>query len=623
MSDIIHLLPDSVANQIAAGEVIQRPASAVKELLENAIDAGSTTIQLVIKDAGRTLIQVIDDGIGMSATDARLSFERHATSKIKSADDLFNLNTKGFRGEALASIAAIAQVELKTKRENDELGTLIRIEGSEVKEQEPCSCTKGTSFSVKNLFFNVPARRNFLKSNAIEIKHIIDEFQRVALVHPEIAFSMYNNGNEVFNLNKGSFRQRIVGVFGDKYNQKLVPVSESTDIVSIKGFVSKPEFAKKTRGEQFFFVNNRFIKNAYLNHAVQNAFDQLLSSDQFPSYFLNLTIDPSKIDINIHPTKTEIKFEDERAIYAIIRTSVKQALGKNNISPTLDFEQEASFNIPIFKSTDPIKVPSIKVNPNYNPFQAEDGKHRTESKPPVKNNSKDWGKLYENFEVNTLEIASSQKEHDTEEVVEKQENQTILTNWDEAETSVKKNFVQLHKKFIFAPLKSGFLIIDQQRAHERILFEHFLKNLSTNKSSSQQLLFPETVDFSSADAEMLTEIKYEIIALGFVMDKVGRNSFVISAVPAEIKDFPIKQTLENLLDQLKSSANELKLAKKEKLASSLAKSASIKSGQTLSEEEMSVLTDNLFACEMPYHLPNGKPIVITLDLDDLNKQFNY
>lgn len=623
MSDIIHLLPDSVANQIAAGEVIQRPASAVKELLENAIDAGSTTIQLVIKDAGRTLIQVIDDGIGMSATDARLSFERHATSKIKSADDLFNLNTKGFRGEALASIAAIAQVELKTKRENDELGTLIRIEGSEVKEQEPCSCTKGTSFSVKNLFFNVPARRNFLKSNAIEIKHIIDEFQRVALVHPEIAFSMYNNGNEVFNLNKGSFRQRIVGVFGDKYNQKLVPVSESTDIVSIEGFVSKPEFAKKTRGEQFFFVNNRFIKNAYLNHAVQNAFDQLLSSDQFPSYFLNLTIDPSKIDINIHPTKTEIKFEDERAIYAIIRTAVKQALGKNNISPTLDFEQEASFNIPIFKSTDPIKVPSIKVNPNYNPFQAEDGKHRTESKPPVKNNSKDWGKLYENFEVNTLEIASSQKEHDTEEVVEKQENQTILTNWDEAETSVKKNFVQLHKKFIFAPLKSGFLIIDQQRAHERILFEHFLKNLSTNKSSSQQLLFPETVDFSSADAEMLTEIKYEIIALGFVMDKVGRNSFVISAVPAEIKDFPIKQTLENLLEQLKSSANELKLAKKEKLASSLAKSASIKSGQTLSEEEMSVLTDNLFACEMPYHLPNGKPIVITLDLDDLNKQFNY
>lgn len=623
MSDIIHLLPDSVANQIAAGEVIQRPASAVKELLENAIDAGSTTIQLVIKDAGRTLIQVIDDGIGMSATDARLSFERHATSKIKSADDLFNLNTKGFRGEALASIAAIAQVELKTKRENDELGTLIRIEGSEVKEQEPCSCTKGTSFSVKNLFFNVPARRNFLKSNAIEIKHIIDEFQRVALVHPEIAFSMYNNGNEVFNLNKGSFRQRIVGVFGDKYNQKLVPVSESTDIVSIEGFVSKPEFAKKTRGEQFFFVNNRFIKNAYLNHAVQNAFDQLLSSDQFPSYFLNLTIEPSKIDINIHPTKTEIKFEDERAIYAIIRTAVKQALGKNNISPTLDFEQEASFNIPIFKSTDPIKVPSIKVNPNYNPFQAEDGKHRTESKPPVKNNSKDWGKLYENFEVNTLEIASSQKEHDTEEVVEKQENQTILTNWDEAETSVKKNFVQLHKKFIFAPLKSGFLIIDQQRAHERILFEHFLKNLSTNKSSSQQLLFPETVDFSSADAEMLTEIKYEIIALGFVMDKVGRNSFVISAVPAEIKDFPIKQTLENLLEQLKSSANELKLAKKEKLASSLAKSASIKSGQTLSEEEMSVLTDNLFACEMPYHLPNGKPIVITLDLDDLNKQFNY
>ncbi|MBL4670442.1 MAG: DNA mismatch repair endonuclease MutL, partial [Flavobacteriales bacterium] len=320
MSDIIKLLPDAVANQIAAGEVIQRPASAVKELLENAIDAGADTISLVIKDAGKALIQVVDNGSGMSETDARLSFERHATSKIKCAADLFNIDTKGFRGEALASIAAIAQVELKTKVEGNDLGTQIIVEGSEVKEQEVCSCAKGTSFSMKNLFFNVPARRNFLKSNPVEIKHIIEEFQRVAMVHADIAFSMYNNGNEVFNLKKGSFRQRIVGVFGEKYNQKLVPVEENTDIVSITGFVSKPEFAKKTRGEQYFFVNDRFIKNAYLNHAVNNAFDQLLSKDQHPSYFLKLTIDPSKIDINIHPTKTEIKFEDERAIYAIIRT---------------------------------------------------------------------------------------------------------------------------------------------------------------------------------------------------------------------------------------------------------------------------------------------------------------
>ena len=371
MPDIIQLLPDAVANQIAAGEVIQRPASAVKELLENAIDAGSDTISLVIKDAGKALIQVNDNGFGMSETDARLSFERHATSKIKSADDLFNINTKGFRGEALASIAAIAQVELKTKIVGTDLGTQIIIEGSEVKEQEVCNCSKGTSFSIKNLFYNVPARRNFLKSNPVEIKHIIEEFQRVAMVHADIAFSMYNNGNEVFNLKKGSFRQRIVGIFGEKYNQKLVPVTENTDIVSIEGFVSKPEFAKKTRGEQYFFVNDRFIKNPYLNHAVNNAFDQLLSKDQFPSYFLKLTIDPSKIDINIHPTKTEIKFEDERAIYAIIRTAVKQALGKFNIAPTLDFEQESSFNVPLMKSSDSVKAPSIKVNKDYNPFETK------------------------------------------------------------------------------------------------------------------------------------------------------------------------------------------------------------------------------------------------------------
>ena len=618
MSDIIHLLPDSVANQIAAGEVIQRPASAVKELLENAIDADATNISLVIKDAGKNLIQVIDDGSGMSETDARLSFERHATSKIKSADDLFKLTTKGFRGEALASIAAIAQVELKTKKEGKELGSSIFIEGSEVKEQEHCSCAKGTSFSVKNLFYNVPARRNFLKSNPIEVKHIIDEFQRVALVHPEVSFTMYNNGNEVFNLNKGSFRQRIVSVFGDKYNQKLVPVTESTDIVSIDGFVTKPEFAKKTRGEQFFFVNNRYIKNAYLNHAIQSAFDQLLSKDQHPSYFLKLTIDPTKIDINIHPTKTEIKFEDERAIYAIIRTAVKQGLGKNNISPTLDFEQESSFNIPIFKSTDPIKTPTIKVNPNYNPFKLDEIKQQFHNKPVSSSTDKNWGKLYQDFEVNT---STSQAENETKKEV--QADQIILSNWDETEHDNKKTLVQLHRKYIFTQLKSGFLIIDQQRAHERILFEQFLENLTQSKSTSQQLLFPETVDFTSSDAELLLEIKNDIDSLGFIMDKVGRSSFVVSAVPSEIQDLPIKLTLEKLLEQLKSSSNEIKLDKKENLASSLAKSASIKSGQFLSEEEMSKLIDNLFACEMPYSLANGKPIIITLNLEDLNKQFNY
>lgn len=620
MADIIHLLPDSVANQIAAGEVIQRPASAVKELLENAIDAGSDDIKLVIKDAGKTLIQVIDNGCGMSDTDARLSFERHATSKISSADDLFNLSTKGFRGEALASIAAIAQVELKTKQENQDLGTKILIEGSEVKEQEVCTGSKGTCFSVKNLFFNVPARRNFLKSNPVEIKHIIDEFQRVALAHPDIAFSMYNGDNEVFNLRKGSFRQRIVGIFGDKYNQKLVPVSESTDIVSVEGFVSKPEFAKKTRGEQFFFVNNRFIKNSYLNHAIQNAFEQLLSSDQFPSYFLKLTIDPSKIDINIHPTKTEIKFEDERAIYAILRTSVKQALGKYNIAPTLDFEQETSFNIPISqKNMEDIKAPTIKVNPNYNPFSNGASKSASNGiKTASQKEAKNWESLYSDFEKTTQEIVEAQPEIETE-----QTQQIISSNWDESEYDEKRTILQLHKKYIFTQLKSGYLIIDQQRAHERILYERFSEQLESHKAISQQLLFPETVDFSNADAELLNEIKPEISSLGFVMDKVGRSSFVISGVPADIKEQNVKFTLEKLLEQFKINSSELKLDKKENLATSLARSASIKAGQKLSEEEMSALIDSLFACEMPYHLSNGKPTIISLDLEDLNKQFNY
>lgn len=609
MADIIQLLPDSVANQIAAGEVIQRPASAVKELLENAIDAGADTISLVIKDAGKTLIQVNDNGSGMSETDARLSFERHATSKIKEATDLFNLNTKGFRGEALASIAAIAQVELKTKKEGEDLGTTIIIEGSEVKEQEPCSASKGTSFSIKNLFFNVPARRNFLKSNPVEIKHIIEEFQRVALVHANINFSMYNNDNEVFNLKQGSFRQRIVGVFGDKYNQKLVPVTEDTDLVKIEGFVSKPEFAKKTRGEQYFFVNDRFIKSAYLNHAIQNAFDQLLSKDQFPSYFLKLTIDPTKIDINIHPTKTEIKFEDERAIYAIIRTAVKQALGKHNIAPTLDFEQESSFNVPLMKNTDTIKAPTIKVNPNYNPFET-----KTSSTPPSKPKADNWESLYDSFEKDTTEII----EHNNE----KHEQQVISTNWDE-EDEEAKNLVQLHNKYIFTQLKSGFLIIDQQRAHERILFEQFLKNLENGKGVTQQLLFPETVDFVNADAELINELSEEIESLGFQLDKVGRSSFVVNGMPAEFKDQNVKKVMESLLEQFKMNESELKLKKHENLAISMARSSAIKSGKKLSTEEMNVLIDELFACEMPYSLPNGKPTIITLNLEDLNQQFDY
>jgi len=616
MSDIIKLLPDAVANQIAAGEVIQRPASAVKELLENSIDAGADNISLVIKDAGKALIQVIDNGFGMSETDARLSFERHATSKIKSADDLFNLSTKGFRGEALASVAAIAQVELKTKVEGNDLGTQIIIEGSEVKEQEVCSCAKGTSFSIKNLFYNVPARRNFLKSNPVEVKHIIEEFQRVAMVHADIAFSMYNNGNEVFNLKKGSFRQRIVGVFGERYNQKLVPVEESTDIVSVIGFVSKPEFAKKTRGEQYFFVNDRFIKNSYLNHAINNAFDQLLSKDQHPSYFLKLTIDPAKIDINIHPTKTEIKFEDERAIYAIIRTSVKQALGKNNITPTLDFEQESSFNVPLMRSTEHIKAPTIKVNPSYNPF-ATKSSESSSSKPE---STKNWESLYSSFETETTQLTS---DFENEEVEPLEDQQVISTSWEDEEHDEQQTLIQLHNKFILGQLKSGSLIIDQERAHTRILFEQYIKNFALGKGTTQQLLYPETIDFTTADAELLNELQQEIKTLGFDFEKMGKSSFVVSGVPAELKEQNVKQIIEGLLEQFKLNESELKLKKHENLAISMARSASVRSGKKMSYEEMKALVDQLFACEMPYSLPNGKPTIITLNLDDLNQQFDY
>lgn len=620
MADIIQLLPDAVANQIAAGEVVQRPASAVKELLENAIDAGATSISLSIKDAGKTLIQVIDNGWGMSETDARLSFERHATSKIKTADDLFALHTKGFRGEALASIAAIAHVELKTKKENSDLGSQITIEGSEIKAQEACSCAKGTSIAIKNLFFNVPARRNFLKSNSVESKHIIDEFLRVALIHHDIAFSMYNDGNEVFNLNAGSFRQRIVAIFGDKYNTKLVPVSETTDIVSLEGFVTKPEFAKKTRGEQYFFVNHRFIKNAYLNHAVQNAFDQLLNKEQFPSYFINLSIDPAKIDINIHPTKTEIKFEDERAIYAIIRTAVKQALGKFNISPTLDFEQEKSFDIPLSKYKEAIKIPTIRVNPNFNPFDNQKQAF-SPSQKVINKNATNWENLYDSFEENTKAILDAQPKDIEKESVKTE--QLFTANWDEEVETKTKTVVQIHQKFILTQLNNKPLFIDQQRAHERVLFEKFLTNLEQGNGPSQQLLFPETIELSNADAELIKEIEPDIKKLGFHFNAIGRTTFIINGIPAELPNQNVQHSFENLLEQFKHHQAELKLAQTERIAMAIARSASIKSGQVLNQEEMLHLVEQLFACQMPYSLPNGKPILISLDIEYLNQQFNY
>ena len=611
MPDIIQLLPDSVANQIAAGEVIQRPASAVKELMENAVDSGATEIKLIVKDAGKTLIQVMDNGSGMSETDARMSFERHATSKIKKADDLFNIQTKGFRGEALASIAAIAHVELKTKKHDNEIGTQIIIEGSELKSQDASSCPSGTSFLVKNLFFNVPARRNFLKSDPVEFRHIIDEFQRVALVHPEITFSLHHNNSEIFHLEKGSFKQRILGVFGNNYNQRLVPVEESTDIVKVSGYVGKPEFAKKTRGEQFFFVNKRFIKSPYLHHAIQTAYHELLSSENFPSYFIMLEVDPKCIDINIHPTKTEIKFEDEKSIYAILRSAVKQALGKNNIAPSIDFNQEASiYNIPPPPQDALLKPPVTKVNPDYNPFKVE---KNVAVSPRELSNKSNWEKLYSGF-TNKEQVLTGEKKQEVQHTIYPESE-------DDTEKLDQKINYQLHNRYIVSPTKAGFIIIDQQAAHERILYEQFRESIAKNKGASQQDLFPKSIEFTAADFELLKGLQDEIKALGFDMREFGKNTFVIHGLPSDLVGNDSKEMLEKLIEGFKQNSSELKLDKKESLARSLAKNTSIKSGKILTNEEMNFLADRLFACEMPYSTADGKPTVITFTLEELNKRF--
>lgn len=612
MSDIIKLLPDSVANQIAAGEVVQRPASAVKELMENALDAGSTLIKLIVKDAGKTLIQVIDNGCGMSGTDARMSFERHATSKIQKAEDLFAIRTMGFRGEALASIAAIAQVELKTKRIGDETGVKINIEGSELKSQEHSICAEGTSISVKNLFYNVPARRNFLKTDSVELRHIIDEFQRVAIPNPQVAFTFHHNNTEVFNLPIGNLKQRLMGVFGNSYNSRLVPVEEETAIVNIKGYVIKPDFAKKTRGEQFFFLNKRFIKSAYLHHAVQSAFEQLLPNDSYASYFLMLDVNPKTIDINIHPTKTEVKFEDEKAIYAFLRSAIKKSLGQFNIAPSLDFNQEAHlYNMPLKPADGIYKQPTITVDKNYNPFKTD----TSTVKPSERelSNYANWEKMYSRHADNQLEF-EIKKEEGTQ--------QTINTDWDnELHESNLKSSYQLHNKYILTHIKTGFMIIDQQGAHERVLYERITNSLEKNKSTTQQELFPKTIELNALDFALVKELHNEIQALGFDLNEFGKNTFIIHGIPSEAVDVDSVALLENLIENYKQNQIELKSDKRENLARSMARNMSIKSGKSLTQEEMNNLIDELFACKMPYSTPNGKPTITTFSSEDLDKRF--
>ncbi len=600
MSDIIQLLPDHVANQIAAGEVVQRPASVVKELLENAIDAKATIIKLLIKDAGKTLVQVIDNGIGMTPTDARLSFERHATSKIRKAEDLFSLNTKGFRGEALASIAAIAHVELKTKQETDSVGTQILIAGSEVTAQEPVATPTGTSIAVKNLFYNIPARRNFLKSDKVEIRHIINELQRVALAHPAITFFMYNNDNEVYHLPTSNLKQRIVTIFGKKTNEKLVPIQESTEILKIEGFVAKPEFAKKQRGEQFFFVNNRFIKTPYLNHAVKAAFEGLITNAHHPSYFLFLTIPPERIDINIHPTKTEIKFENEQDIYTLLRAAVKHSLGQYNVAPLLDFNRDPSMDTPYsYKDKQPKNHPNIKVDRSFNPF-------KNESKPS-------WEALYTDVPQRT-----SEQDITVESATETTAIESTLFASEKEFTTHRTQ--QLQQKYVVSTIKSGMVFIHQSRAHQRVLYEKYLTEITVGELVSQQLLFPIQLQFDKPDILLFKEAQSDLESSGFSFESVTDEVIVVSGVPTLVNETQLPIILEDIITSQKEETPNNSFSLIDYIAKILAKNTAIRVGQSLSIQEQEELVDNLFSCREPMLSPFGKPSYTTLDINEIDKR---
>jgi DNA mismatch repair protein MutL len=599
MADIIQLLPDAVANQIAAGEVIQRPASVVKELVENAVDSGADIITVNVKDSGRTLVQVIDNGSGMSETDARLCWERHATSKIRLATDLFAIRTKGFRGEALASIAAIAEVSLKTKRKEDELGTHIRIAASEIQLNEPVSCSEGSNFSVKNLFYNIPARRKFLKSNNTELRHIITEFNHIALAHPAIEFSLIHNNSQVYNLPKANLRQRIMAIFGKNLNQNLIPVITDTSLVKIDGFIGKPEFAKKTYGEQFFFVNNRFIKHPYFHKAVSQAYEQILPFDAIPSYFIFFDTDPEKIDINIHPTKTEIKFEDEQAIWQILMAVVKESIGKYNLMPSLDFNTEGVIDIPVMRNETEIRAPQININRHFNPFENDNNfrernpyRERVdflESVDPFETAGKDF------FSIGSIEEKKS-------------------GNYTES-----NKFLQIKNRFIVTSVKSGLMIIDQKRAHERILYEENLQSLSMEAFTGQQTLFPETIELNHADYVTFMEIIDSVNHLGFDIRDLGNNAIIVNGIPATVKNAVVKDIIEEMLETYKSYEGDLQLEARERISKAVAKASAIPYGKVLEQEEMRILVDHLFACSNPNYSPTGKQVINIINIEEIEK----
>lgn len=618
MSGIIQLLPDHVANQIAAGEVVQRPASVVKELVENAVDANATEIKLIIKDAGKTLIQVIDNGKGMNVTDARLCFERHATSKIRHAEDLFALHTKGFRGEALASIAAVAHVELKTKQDQEELGTHIIIEGSKFVSQEVAVLPKGTSFLVKNLFFNIPARRNFLKSDHVELKHIIDEFERVALAHPTIHFVLISNGAEIFNLPSSNYRQRIVNIFGGKTNEKLVPVNEETEIITISGFVGKPEFAKKNRSEQFFLVNDRFIKSSFLHHAVMSAYEGLLKDANQPSYFLYLQVPTHTIDINIHPTKTEVKFDDEQALYAILRSAVKHSLGMFNVAPVLDFDRDANLDTPYAYKDVKSDMPIIQVDSTFNPFATETKKSSSSnvgsgfSTYRKQDTSSNWESLYVGLKQDTFEVDNH--------TFEKEEAVTSKL-FDDELTETKTLLYQLNRKYIINSIKSGLLVIHQNRAHQRILYEQFLTNITIHHASSQQLIFPLCLHLGREEVLYLKDLQPNLEGIGFVFESIALDEVKIVGLPVQVKESEVLDILNDLIHNLQQNLPEDSFSLSDSIAKFMAKSVAVKSGKTMNETEMSAIVNSLFGCKEPNFSPFNQPIFITLTTEELDKRF--
>jgi len=616
VADRIQLLPDNIANQIAAGEVIQRPASAVKELLENAVDAGATEIKLIINDAGKSLLQVIDNGQGMSETDARMCFERHATSKIQNIDDLFHIRTMGFRGEALASIAAVAQVELRTRKADNEVGTCIEIENSVVTRQQPVATPVGTSICMKNLFFNVPARRNFLKSNAAEMRHIIDEFIRVALAFPQVFFSLNTNGQQIFYLEAGSLKQRILQILGSNYNSKLVSVKEETDYLNIYGFVGKPDIAKKTRGDQYFFVNNRFIKSPYLNHAVMNAFQDTITLDSFPMYVLFIDLDPAQVDVNVHPTKQEIKFEDEKIVYAFVQAAVKHALAQFSITPTLDFDLDSSIQQleSIQKPfTEEKKLETASSN-IYRTFTEANQAHKIEP-----NELNHWSDLSE--QQTTSNRQSEFQSLGRFLLKTEEETATQLSTHHSPFTTEEANLTQLFNTYILLPTAESFLMVHQQLAHERIIYERMTNALQGKPVATQRSLFPSTIELTPADTVLLNELLPDLHQLGYTIEPFGKSAFVIQGTPADFESGNEKMILERILEQYKHFSSEIKLSKREMLLRTVAWQQAIKTGVALSEKEMRNLISDLFQCQQPNISPAGKPTYLEFKKDHLEKMF--